>query len=480
MGTIPARRSVAQVQGSPHHPCHHAGIGLMCPHQDAMATHPPSLTTAPILATIWRLSLPNMLAMMAAALVSVAETAYVGRLGTAPLAGMALVFPLVMLQQMLSAGSMGGGISSAVSRALGAGQHDKANALVLHAVIIGAALGLTYSLLMLLGAGSLFVLLGGRDAALEQAQAYAGVAFGGALAVWLTNAFASVLRGAGNMKTPSVTLLLAAAAQIVLGGLLGLGWGPVPRLGMTGVALGQVLAATMAAVYLYRYLRSGRGTVRLAYSVPLHRSYFRAILKVGAIASISSLQTVLTVLIVTRIVAGFGTEALAGYGIGTRLEFLLIPVTFAIGVACVPLVGMAMGSGLVARARRVAWTGAALAAGIIGSIGVAMSIFPDSWSRLFTSNPAVIGHAQSYFTWVGPSYGFFGLGLCLYFASQGAGKLAGPVLAGTLRLLLVAVGGWLLVHSGAPVSAMFALISAAMLVYGVVTALFMYYGRWGD
>lgn len=443
-------------------------------------TAPHPLTSGPVLPAIWRLSLPNMLAMVATALVSVAETAYVGQLGTASLAGMALVFPLVMLQQMLSAGSMGGGISSAISRALGAGHHDRANALVLHAVLISAALGLAYSLLMLLGGAALFALLGGRGAALEQALAYAAVAFGGALAIWLTNAFASALRGSGDMKTPSATLLLAALGQIVLGGLLGLGWGPVPRLGMAGVALGQVLAASIAAAYLYRHLRSGRGRVRLVFSAPLHRRDFHDILKVGAIASISSLQTVLTILIVTRIVAGFGTEALAGYGIGTRLEFLLIPVTFAIGVACVPMVGMAIGSGLVARARRVAWTGAGLSAAIIGSIGVVIAYFPDSWSRLFTDHPAVIGHAQSYFLWVGPSYGFFGFGLCLYFASQGAGKLVGPVLAGTLRLLLVAVGGWLLVHYGAPVWAMFALISAAMLLYGVVTALFMYFGRWGD
>lgn len=439
-----------------------------------------SLTTAPIFPTIWRLSLPNMLAMVAAALVSVAETAYVGQLGTAPLAGMALVFPLVMLQQMLSAGSMGGGISSAISRALGAGNDGKANALVLHAVLISVALGLCFSGLVLLAGQPLIALIGGHGAALDEAIAYAGVAFGGAMSIWLTNAFASALRGSGNMRTPSLTLLLAALGQILLGGLLGLGWGPVPRLGMAGVALGQVLAASLAAVYLYRYLRSGRARVRLVFGLRLHRSYFYDILKVGGIASISSLQTVLTILIVTRIVAGFGTEALAGYGIGTRLEFLLIPITFAIGVACVPMVGMAMGSGLVKRARQVAWTGAGLSAAIIGSIGIAMAFFPDRWSRLFTSHPQVIDHAQSYFRWVGPAYGFFGLGLCLYFAAQGAGKLTGPVLAGTLRLVLVAVGGWLLVRFGAPVWSMYALISAAMLLYGVVTAAFMYYGRWGD
>jgi putative MATE family efflux protein len=441
---------------------------------------PTDLTTAPILPTIWRLSLPNMFAMVATALVSVAETVYVGVLGTAPLAGMALVFPLIMLQQMLSAGSMGGGIASAISRALGAGQPARANALVLHAVVISAVLGLFFSVLVLVWGRPIIALIGGREAALDEALAYAVVAFAGALAIWLLNAFASSLRGAGDMKTPSITLLLVALGQIGLGGLLGLGWGPVPRLGMAGIALGQVLAFTLGAVYLFRHLRSGRARVQLLFSARLERENFMDILRVGAVSSLSALQTVLTILIVTRIVAGFGTEALAGYGIGARLEFLLIPITFAIGVACLPLVGMALGAGRVQRARRVAWTGAGLAAAIVGGVGLLVAVFPDAWSGLFTDQPQVLAYARSYFRWVAPAYAFFAFGLCLYFAAQGAGKLLGPVLAGTARLLLVAVGGWLLVQGGAPVWSMFALISAAMLLYGLVTALTVYYVRWGD
>jgi len=200
---------------------------------------------------------------------------------------------------------------------------------------------------------------------------------------------------------------------------------------------------------------------------------------VGAVASISSLQTVFTIVILTRMVASFGTEALAGYGIGTRLEFLLVPITFAIGVACVPMVGMAIGSGLVQRARQVAWQGAILSALLVGSLGFLVSWFPDQWSRLFTDNPTVIAYAQSYFTWVAPAYPFFALGLCLYFASQGAGRLLGPVLAGTLRLVLVILGGGWLVSVQAPAWAMFALISVAMLLYGLCTAWFVRLTPWG-
>lgn len=437
------------------------------------------LTNGPILPTVWRLSLPNLVAMVATALVSVAETTYVGQLGTAALAGMALVFPMVMLQQMLSSGAMGGGISSAISRALGAGDEARANDLVLHAVLISLGLGLCFTLLIGWGGAALFTLFGGQGEALQACLAYAHVAFAGSACLWLTNSLASALRGAGNMKTPSTVLLLVAVAQMVLGGVMGLGWGPIPRGGMGGVALGQVLAFALGGVYLAWYLVTGQGRLRLNVRTPLRRDYFRDILRVGAVASISSLQTVLTIVIVTRMVASLGTEALAGYGIGMRLEFLMIPITFAIGVACVPMVGMAIGLGLVQRARQVAWTGGVLSALMVGSLGLLVSVFPDQWSRLFTDHPEVIAYAGSYFFWVAPAYPLFALGLCLYFASQGAGKLLGPVLAGTLRLVMVMVGGWWLVQEQAPVWAMFALISAAMVVYGVSTALFVRLTPWG-
>lgn len=440
------------------------------------SSHP--LLNAPILPTIWRLSLPNLLAMMASALVTIAETAYVGQLGTAPLAGMALVFPLVMLQQMLSTGSMGGGISSAVARALGAGHDDRAQSLALHASVIGLAMGLLFTLFFSVFRMELLQTIGGSGEALNQAGLFAAVAFTGSVSIWLTNAFASVIRGSGNMKTPSMALLTVSLFQVVLGGSLGLGWGPVPRLGMVGVALGQVIAFTGGAIFLGFYLHSPASRVRLVFQGPLRWADFHDILKVGAVSSISSIQTVLTILILTRLVSQFGTEALAGYGIGTRLEFLLIPITFAIGVACVPMVGVAVGAGLVQRARQVAWTGASLAAIMIGVVGAVVASYPNAWSHMFSDSVTVQTYARSYFEWVGPWYGLFGFGLCLYFASQGSGKVLGPVLAGTIRLVMVAVGGVWMLRTGAGAVDLFALVGAAMGVYGVATGLAMYWTSW--
>ena len=416
--------------------------------------------------------------MTASALVTIAETWYVGQLGLLSLAGMALVFPMVMLQQMLSAGSMGGGISSAISRALGANDTAKANALVLHATLIALGIGLFFTLIFLLFSRPIFTAIGGQGEALEHCLDYAHIAFLGAVSIWLTNSFASVLRGTGNMRTPSKVLLLVCVGQVALSGILGLGLGPIPSFGMAGVAAGTVTAYSTSAIYLFFYLRSSRSLLNLSFTSPLSRGLFLDILKVGGMSSLSSLQTVAAIVIVTSLMSSFGPEALAAYGIGTRLEFLLVPITFAFGVACLPMVGMALGANLVQRAKQVAWSGALLSSALVGCIGLLVCFWPGIWTELFTSNTLVLSYTRLYFQWIGPCYGFFALGLCLYFASQGAGKLLGPVLAGTFRLCVVAAGGIWLTHNNGTAAEMFSLIAAGMVGYGLLTALSVYKVSW--
>src|SRR5450755_2060946 len=377
-----------------------------------------SLLTSPILPTLLKLALPNTIAMFGATLVAVAETSYIGRLGIEPLAGIALVFPFVMLTQMMSAGAMGGGVSSAISRALGAGDRDRAATLALHAAIIGGCGGIFFTVVMLLFGRQFFTLLGGRGGVLEQACDYANVLFSGAIAIWLVNTLASVLRGTGDMRLPSATLIVAAVVQIVVGGSLGLGLFGLPQFGMRGVAAGQLTAFTLGAIFLMWVLLTGRSRLTLNFTgFQFQRGMFLDILKVGAVSCLSPLQSVLTILIFTKIVAGFGTEALAGYGMGSRLEFLLIPIAFAFGVASVPMVGMAVGAGLVTRARRVAWTAGAAAGLSVGLVGLVVAIWPALWVSLFTSDPGVTAAAYSYFALAGPAFGFFGTGVSLYFSS---------------------------------------------------------------
>ncbi len=428
------------------------------------------LQNGPILSTLLRLSLPNVLAMVMTVAVGIAETYYVGHLGTAPLAAMALVFPFAMLSGMLSAGAMGGGVSSAISRALGAADLPRANQLALHALLIGTVAGVVYSALFLALGPMLYRLLGGTGTVLDEAARYSAVLFSGALLVWLSNTLASVLRGTGNMRVPSVGIFATAILQIVLGGLFGLGAGPIPAMGMPGIAIGHIIATGAGVVYFAWFLWAGKSRLSLRLrALHVQRTMLHDILRVGAVAMISPLQSVLTVLIFTGLIARLGTEALAGYGIGQRLEFLLIPISFGIGVASVPMVGMAIGAGKVTRARRVAWTAAALSALNLAAIGLWVSVAPTQWAGLFTSDAAVLQLACQYLVTAGPAFAFFGMGLTLYFASQGSGKVLGPVIAGTLRLALVAgIGSWLATQ-GHGADAYFWLVAAAMVLYGLST-----------
>jgi putative MATE family efflux protein len=439
--------------------------------------HPHPLLARPILPTLLRLAAPNVLGMVATALVAVAETAYAGRLGTVELAGMALVFPFVMLQQMMSAGAMGGAISSAVSRALGAGDTARAAALALHAALIGLGAGLVFSAVFLLAGPAIFRLLGGRGAALAAADAYATVVFAGSAAIWVTNSLISVLRGTGDMRASAALLLAVSLLQVLLGGALAFGIGPLPPLGLAGIGLGQALAFVAGAAAVLAWFGRGRARVKLAWARP-RRALFADILRVGLVSTLSPLVSVSVVLILTRLVAGFGTEALAGYGIGVRLEFLLIPIAFAIGIAAIPLVGTAIGAGDVARARRAAWISGALAFAALGAFGLLAAAIPRHVADAFTDDPAAIAVAARFFAWVGPAYGFFGLGLVLYFASQGAGRMTGPLAAAGTRLAVVALGGWWVAGRSADIGDLFAVIALALVAYGCVSVIGIAASRW--
>ena len=438
------------------------------------------LTHGPVLPVLVSMALPNMLAMSAAAAVSIAETAYIGALGREALAAMAVVFPFAMLMQTLSGGAIGGAISSAISRALGAGEVDGAHSLAWHATVICLCAGFGFAALFLLGGPMLYRLLGARGVVLDESLRYSVTLFVGAPAIWLCNALISIVRGSGDMRTPSLAILATTVAQVTIGATLGLGLGPFPRWGMAGVALGQVLAYGISALALAAYLRSSLPRVRLRWrGIALRRAVFAPILRVGLLAALSPLQNILTILVISGLISRLGVDALAGYGIGARLEFLLIPIAFGVGVATVPMVGMAIGGGNVTRARRVAWIGSGLAGALVGVIGAAVSVWPALWPSMFTREPGVAAYAQQFMRFAGPGFAFYGIALSLYFASQGAGRVLGVVLGASVRLGVVVLGGWWLTAAQAPAWSYFALVGAAMVAYGLFNAAAVWTSRWG-
>src|SRR5882672_5462865 len=439
-----------------------------------------ALVDGPILRTLLWLAWPNVVALSAGTCVVIAETSYIGRLGVESLAAMALVFPFVILTMTMSGGAMGGGVASAVARALGAGNVDRASTLAAHAMLIGICFGLTFMLGMLIFGPALLELLGGRGKVLADAIGYSQIFFGGAVLPWLMNSMTGILRGTGNMKLPSLMILSSAVCQIVLGGTLGLGLGPIPQFGMRGVAAGSLIAYSISISVMAWYLFSGRArVVPKIRGLRIQGPLLFDILKVGAVSCFSPLQSVLTISIFTHMLAGFGTEILAGYGIGARLEFVLTSGSFAVGIASVPMIGMAVGAGRIARARRIAWTAGLVSFVSVGLIANIIAIFPDLWVSIFTDDASVRAASRQYLSTAAPMYAFIGLATAMYFSSQGAAKVLGPVLAQTARLLFIAAGGWWLSTHAATAQDFFALAAASMGLLGVLSCASVVLTKWG-
>ena len=448
------------------------------PAMTALNPHTQALLQRPVLPILLRLAWPNVLVMLMQASTGLIETFWVARLGTDALAGMALVFPGFMMMTMLSAGAIGGGISSAVARALGGGRRDDADALVLHALIINLVLGVLFAVLVLAYGRPFYAAMGGQGGSLAAALAYSNVVFAGTPLLWLMNALASVIRGTGNMLVPSLAICLSVVLLVPLSPLLIFGWGPVPGFGMAGAGLAVIATTAITAAVLGGWLLAGRCVVRLRRTA-LRRALFADILRVGAVGTVSTLQTTLTVTLTTALVGtAAGPDAVAGYGTGGRLEYLLIPLVFGLGAPLVALVGTNIGAGQRERALRVAMIGGALAFVLCEAIGLAAAVWPEAWLRLFGDDPRMLATGSAYLRSVGPAYGFFGLGLALYFASQGAGRLFWPLFGGLLRLLIAVGGGWLALQATGSLGWLFVAVAAGLVIYGAVVATAIGKGAW--
>ncbi len=416
------------------------------------------------LRAILALAAPTALISVTQVAAQLLETWLAARQGTAALAGWAAVLPFALLMQMMSTGAMGGGVVSAVARALGAGRRDEASALVLHAALIALAAGLAFALPLALAPRAVLGWVGGAAAA-EAAAPYAAWLFGaGAVPAWLANTLASVLRGGGRHALAARVLVIAWAAYPPLGWALaepaGMG---LAGLGIGFAAVFWIAAAAMGVVVV----RGGAGFAPRP--VAPSGAMFARILRVGLVASALAAVANLTTVLVTASLAPRGAAAVAAYGISARLEFLIIPLAFGIGSALTALVGRAAGEGDWAEARRIAWTGGGLAFALAGACGAGVAVFAEGFARAFTADAEVAAIAARALVIIGPAYGLFGLGMAMYFAALGAGRLAGPVAAALSRFAL-AVGGGAALAGPLGLDGQFLGVALGIAAYGVLAA----------
>jgi putative MATE family efflux protein len=381
---------------------------------------------------------------------------------------------------MLSGGSIGGTITGAVAQRLGAGDRAGAEVLAFHAVLLALLLAALSALVFLLGGSRIYGTLGGTGAVLEQALAYSDVLFMGCVTMWLANALAAIVRATGNMMVAAKCLVTGSVVQVIAAGVMVLGLGPVASMGIGGAAAGIVLGYGVAAALLLVFLLGRCGELRLRLSgIPVSLAPMVAILKVGALSSVNSFCSLGSVIVITAVMARLGVDVLAGYGVGSRLDFLIIPMVFGFGSAATAMVGVHFGANEIRRAHQAGWTAAAYSAALSGLVGGTVALFPGLWVNLFTDSESVRAICGTYLHIVGPFYAFFGLGLCLYFASQGTGRMLWLVVASMARLGVIAAGSIFLSHLASPTPEQFFwTIAAGMLAQALVSGAAIQLGAW--
>ena len=439
------------------------------------------LLEGPIVSTLLRLASPNLVVnVVLIAVTATVDAHFVGQMGPGALAGISLVFPMIMLMQQMANSSMGGAIASAVARAIGAGRHADASALVIHGVVIAAGMAVIFALVLLIGGPAIYTLMGGAGDTRAAALEYSNAIFAGAFAYWMLSTLTSVVRGAGQAAVLAVVYVAAEALHIVLVPVLMFGIGPMPPLGITGAGIATVVSFTASSIVLAWYILSGRTAIRLTLrGMRLDRRLFVEILRVGAPMSLQPILNNLALALLTGFVGALGAAQLAGFGVAVRLEYLLYPLAFGLGAGVLSMVGTNIGAGNLARAERIAWTAAGLAASITGCIGLFGAALPDVWTGLFTKTQDIHVLAARYLAVTGGAYAFLGLGLTLASSFQAAGRPLWPIVGITGRAFVVAVGGWTVVHlTSAELSGLAAVAAAGLMVYGASLAIAFRAGLW--
>ena len=436
--------------------------------------------TQPVMPLLIRMSAPNTVAFFIQSIVVLTEVWFISKLGTNSLAAVALAFPLLMITQTMSGGALGGAITSAIARSMGANDIDKAERLIWHSVVISLGGAFTFLLFFLLFGEQLLFLLGGRGDILEESYTYCSYLFLGGLILWLSGSMSAVLRGMGNMRFPATLMICTSFLQVFLSGGFILGWYGFPQIGVPGAAIATLISAFVMVIIIFLKLMSESIPVKLRMrQLILSRDLFNNIFEVAIPASVSPLLTVGTILVLTGLVGTFGTEALAGYGIGSRVEFLMIPLIFGIGTAMTSIVGANIGAKNIIRAETVGIYGGTSAGVVSIFIGLTLALFPDDWIQFFTDDMKAFEVTKLYIQIVGPFYIFQGIGLSLYFASQGANAMKWPTIATIARFLIASIGGGISVHwLGFGIGSIFISSAIAMMIFGTMIFVSIKKGAW--
>ncbi len=416
------------------------------------------LLSLPPLHAILTLGIPTMAVMVLGAASGVLATYFVSRLGAEAIAAVSLVFPITLISMTMMGGGVGAGVSAAIAHALGARRLADATSIAEHAFLITLVIALFFTTTLWLFSPIVFAWMGGRDEVLTGATLFARILFGGSLISFSVSTFDSILRGEGNVRVPSICATLSLGLQILFTPICMFSAG----MGLAGAAVATLAGQAIGAVPRLRYIFfAGRGTLQpRLLPARIEKGPIRDILRIGVPASLSTLANYLGLMLLTGVVGRYGTHDVAAFGLGTRLDFLIITLAFGIGSAVLTLVGMAAGAGDLRRVQMLLSRALWLVSVMLGSIALLLVWRPLLWIGIFTHEPEVVAVGSSYLRAVGLSYPFVGMSMIASFACQGLGEAVLPLVLVVGRTLVVTAGAIALSSAHAPVGTIFGLMAA--------------------
>ncbi len=453
---------------------------LLAVTREALSGAERDYTSGPIGRAVILLAIPMVLEMVMESMFAICDVFFVSRLGVEAVAAVGLTEAVMTILYSI-AGGLGMAVTALVARRIGEKRPDEATAVAVQAIAVGLAVSLLIGVPGGLLAPRLLRVMGASAAVADLGAGYATVLFGGSLTVVLLFMINAAFRGAGDAALAMRTLWLANGINLVLDPCLIFGLGPFPELGLTGAAVATAIGRGVGVVYQLAALLRGRGQLRLAGTrLRIRLDMIRQLLRVSVGGTLQYLVATASWVALVRIVGGFGAAAVAGYTIAIRIIIFALLPSWGLAGSAATLMGQNLGAGRPERAERSVWIAGGLNTAFLLAIAGIFIAGARPLVGIFSSDPDVLRYGVECLRWVAYGYGFYGLGMVIVQAFNGAGDTTTPTVLNVACywMFQIPLAYLLAYHFDLGATGAFIAIPVAESLLTVASVLVFRRGRW--